>query len=326
MSLQSRMLPEDEQYRIYKLQVFNWGTFSGLHDIPISEKGFLFVGGSGTGKTTLLDAFSAMLIPPRWIEFNAAAREADQGKRDRNLVSYIRGAWAEQKDEDSGFIAKSYLRTGSTWSSLALSYRNGLGHIIVLVRLFWIKGNLSGAADVRRQFFIFEREFDLREMEDFGKSSFDIRKLKQSFPDIFTRDVFDSYSERFRSLLGIQNDMALKLLHKTQSTKNLGDLNEFLREFMLDRPETYDAAERLVSEFGELNAAHQAVITARNQIETLAPAKVIYEQRELTKSKQTDLKELQEGIIHYTETRRMELLKEHINTLNIEVEGLEGEI
>jgi uncharacterized protein YPO0396 len=127
MSPQARWVFETEQYRIYKLQVFNWGTFSGLHDIPISEKGFLFVGGSGTGKTTLLDAFSSLLIPPRWIEFNAAARETDQGRRDRNLVSYIRGACAAQKDEDSGLVATQYLRKGSTWSALALSYRNGGG-------------------------------------------------------------------------------------------------------------------------------------------------------------------------------------------------------
>jgi uncharacterized protein YPO0396 len=63
------------------------------------------------------------------------------------------------------------------------------------------------------------------------------------------------------------------LLHKTQSAKNLGDLNTFLRDFMLDRPETFDAAERLVSEFAELNAAHQAVVTAREQVSTLAPAR-----------------------------------------------------
>ncbi|MCL5270436.1 MAG: hypothetical protein M1457_07790 [bacterium] len=34
----------------------NWGTCHGLHDIAISDKGFLLVGRSGSGKTTLLDA------------------------------------------------------------------------------------------------------------------------------------------------------------------------------------------------------------------------------------------------------------------------------
>jgi len=57
----------NEQFRIRQLQAFNWGTFSGIHTIPIAERGFLFVGRSGTGKSTLLDAFSALLAPPRWL-------------------------------------------------------------------------------------------------------------------------------------------------------------------------------------------------------------------------------------------------------------------
>ena len=71
---------------------------------------------------------------------------------------------------------------------------------------------------------------------------------------------FGTFSERFRRLLDIGSDMALRLLHKTQSAKNLGDLNTFLREFMLDKPKTFDVADRLVGEFGELNEAHQAVV------------------------------------------------------------------
>src|SRR5690606_36698886 len=110
-------------------------TYSGLHDVPISERGFLFEGRSGARKSTLLDAFSALLTPARWIDFNAAAREADRSGRDRNLVTYIRGAWAEQKDGESGEIATRYLRAGTTWSALALTYRSASGQIVVLVQL-----------------------------------------------------------------------------------------------------------------------------------------------------------------------------------------------
>src|SRR5450432_1024940 len=102
--------PETDQFRMRRLQVFNWGTFSGVHDIPIASRGFLFVGRSGAGKTTLLDAFSALLVPPRWVDFNAAAREGERSGRDRSLVSYVRGAWAEQEDDESGLIATQYLR------------------------------------------------------------------------------------------------------------------------------------------------------------------------------------------------------------------------
>ena len=315
-----------EQFRMTRLQVYNWGTFSELHDIPISERGFLFVGRSGTGKSTLLDAFSALLVPPRWTDFNAAAREADRTGRDRSLVTYLRGAWAEQKDGESGEIATRYLRTGSTWSALALSYRNALGQIVTLVQVFWLRGNANGSADVKRHYLIVERAFDLRELADFGSSNFDIRKLKAAFPEAFFRDEFRPYGERFCRLLGIESDMALRLLHKTQSAKNLGDLNTFLRDFMLDKPETFAVADRLVSEFGELNAAHQAVVTARDQVQMLVPAREQHQQRSSLMQQRTGLEALRQGVDGYRETRRIELLRQHIAALDVKASGLGGEL
>jgi uncharacterized protein YPO0396 len=315
-----------EQFRMARLQVFNWGTFAGLHDIPISERGFLIVGRSGAGKSTLLDAFSALLVPPRWIDFNAAAREADRAGRDRSLATYVRGAWAAQSDAASGEYATRYLRTGTTWSALALNYRNAAGQDVVLVQLFWVRGNANGNADIKRYYLILERPFDLRDLGDFGSNNFDVRKLKQQLPDAYARDEFRPYCERFCRLLGIESDMALRLLHKTQSAKNLGDLNTFLRDFMLDKPETFEVAERLVSEFGELNAAHLAVVTAREQVQTLAPARERHQELRSLQLQRNALEELRAGMHSYRETRRMALLSEHIAGLRIEAEGAAGRV
>ena len=318
----SGSLFETDQFRMRRLQVFNWGTFSGLHDIPIAERGFLFVGPSGAGKTTLLDAFSALLVPPRWVDFNAAAREASRTGRDRNLVSYVRGAWAEQKDDESGEIATSYLRTGTTWSALALTYVNSQERTVVLVQLFWLRGNTNGSTDIKRHYLIFERPFDLREIKDFD---LDVRKLKQKYPEAFAREDFRPYCERFCRLLGIESELALRLLHKTQSAKNLGDLNTFLRDFMLDRPETFDAAERLVSEFAELNASHQAVVTAREQVATLTPARQDHGQLQDLIAKQNQFKEVKAGVDGYKETCRLALLQERIAALRADLAGAQAE-
>jgi len=70
--------PRDEQFRMRRLQVFNWGTFTGLVDVPIAERGFLFVGRSGSGKSTLLDAMSALLVPPFVYGFVAIGRALDR--------------------------------------------------------------------------------------------------------------------------------------------------------------------------------------------------------------------------------------------------------
>lgn len=317
--------PRDEQFRMRRLQVFNWGTFSGLVDIPIAEKGFLFVGRSGSGKSTLLDAMSALLVPPSLVDFNAAAREADRSGRDRNLASYVRGAWADQHDSDSGEIATQYLRKGTTWSALALEYRNALGATVSLIRLFWIAGNGSSAADVRKHYMVTERPFDLaRDLDGFD---LDLRRLKAKLgEEVHHFDAFAGYSERFRRLLGIQSDIALKLLHKTQSAKNLGDLNHFLRGFMLEEPETFAAADRLVADFGELDAAHKAVVIAREQVQTLTPARLGHDELQVLRRETNALREQQQGIDLFREQRRLVLLDDRQAELEVQAQALEGEL
>lgn len=306
---------ETEQFRMRALQVYHWGTFHGLHHIPISEKGFLFVGRSGAGKSTLLDAISALLVPPRWLDFNAAAREMARSGHDRNVLSYVRGAWSEQKDNDSGEIATRYLRTGTTWSALALRYENPSGRVVVLVQIFWLRGNSNSNTDVRRVYLISEGDFDLRALQSFAESNFDLRKLKQTFSQAFIREEFSAYAERFRHLLGIESEMALRLLHKTQSAKNLGDLNVFLRDFMLDKPQTFAVAQRLVNEFAELNAAYRAVVDAREQIAVLRPAAQAHQEYVHLQSLRSYHEQLKQGIDIYSNHCRRQLLGEAIERL-----------
>lgn len=312
------------QFRMRRLQVYNWGTFSGLTDVPIAERGFLFVGRSGSGKSTLLDAMSALLTPPSIVDFNAAAREAERSGRDRNLVSYVRGAWADQQDSTSGEIATQYLRKGATWSALALSYENARGDAVTIVRLFWINGTGTAAADVRKHYMVIPRRFDVAtEMEGFD---LDLRKLRLRMgEDVAHFDSFSGYAERFRHLLGIGNDMALRLLHKTQSAKNLGDLNGFLRGFMLDEPRTFEAADRLVEDFAELDAAHHAVVTARRQVETLSPARELHAALQGLRRQVADLRALQDSVDGFREEKRLALVEERLREVDVLDRGLQGE-
>src|SRR3546814_18815634 len=88
-----------DQFRLARIQTFHWGTFSNVFDFPIPKEGYLFVGPSGSGKSTVLDAHAALLTPPKWVGFNVAAREAERNVRDRSVMTYLRGAWAQQTGE-----------------------------------------------------------------------------------------------------------------------------------------------------------------------------------------------------------------------------------
>jgi uncharacterized protein YPO0396 len=311
-----------EQFRLARLSLFNWGTFAGLHEVPVAPDGFLIVGRSGSGKSTLLDAYTALLIPPRWTSFNAAAREGDRSRTDRNLVTYVRGAWADQSSADTGEIASRTLRPGTTWSALAAEYADGAGAVVTLVQVFWIRGTGNATADLKRHYMIADRPFDLRrELAGFAED-LDLRGLKRDLPDVSHFSEYARYGERLRLLLRIDSEMALKLLHKTQSAKNLGDLNGFLREFMLDPPKTFEVAERLVEEFAELDQAHRAVVTAREQIEVLAPARDAYAAHQDTEQQLLELDRQLHAIDPYLKHRRRELLEADLARLDTEDRAL----
>ncbi len=313
-----------DQFKLTRVQTFNWGTFSGVFDFPIAAEGYLFVGPSGSGKSTILDAHAALMTPPRWVDFNVAAREAERHGRDRSIMTYLRGAWAQQTGED-GDYASQYLRTGTTWSAIAETYRDDQGHVVVLAQILWVKGNSTTAGDARRLFLTLEREFDVRELEFFATSEFDARRFKRELSDARIHTEFSSYQERFRRLLGIDNERALRLLHKTQSAKNLGDLNVFLRDFMLDEPETFSIAESLVNEFGELNEAHQEVVAARRQVEVLRPARDANLERERQANARNTLLAVQTAIDQYREHRRRTLLEQRIALREVDKKASEQE-
>jgi uncharacterized protein YPO0396 len=315
----------DEQFRLCRLQTFNWGTFDGVTDVRIPASGYLFVGPSGSGKSTLLDAHAAVLTPPKWVDFNVAAREAERTGKDRNLLSYVRGAWSNQTGE-TGEHGVQYLRQGSTWTAISETYQNRQGRTVVLAQVLWVRGNSAGNADVKKLYLVLQRPFELKELEFFAKHDFDVRRFKQELPDALVKDEFSAYQERFRALLGIESERALRLLHKTQSAKNLGDLNVFLRDFMLDPPETFQVADRLVEEFTELNAAHQAVLAAKRQIETLSPARAHFNELQRCKAERSLLEQLSSRVDAYRDRQRAHLLTERIQELETAVDGADQEL
>lgn len=314
----------EDQFHLTRIQTFNWGTFSNVFDFPIPREGYLFVGPSGSGKSTILDAHAALLTPPKWVDFNVAAREAERHGRDRNIMTYLRGAWAQQTGESGEYISQ-YLRTGTTWSAILETYRNEQGRLVVLAQVIWVRGNSTAPADAKRLYLTLEEDFDIQQLEFFAKNEFEVRRFKHDLPQASVHHEFSAYQERFRRLLGIDNERALRLLHKTQSAKNLGDLNVFLRDFMLDEPETFEIATRLVNEFGELNAAHQAVVAARNQINTLKPARDEHLQLQKGEFERNGLLALQTGIDTYREHRRKALIDERVAKLKVDLAGAEQE-
>ncbi|WP_343217732.1 ATP-binding protein [Helcobacillus sp. ACRRO] len=267
--------PHPGQWRLNHVQLSNWGTFHGTHDLDISSKGFFLTGGPGTGKSTLLDAISALLTPPRTLHFNAAASDAGprQKKSRRTVASYVRGAWAMHYAADTGEFSQEVLRDGTTLSVISLRYGNGRGDLIQLTRMLLLHAGHTADSDVKSLYVISDRAYDAAELRPFVTTSIEGRALEKELAGTEVFRQFRDYRARFSQLLGIPDEKALSLLHKIQSAKELGDINALLRDYMLEEPRTFDLADQALANFQNLSEVYAALVTAREQKAVLSGLK-----------------------------------------------------
>ncbi|RKP43346.1 ATP-binding protein [Trinickia fusca] len=313
-----------QQFRLQQMQVLSWGTFSKLHVFDISPRGHLLVGPSGSGKSTILDAHSALMAPPN-SEFNAAARGNDKVTRDRTLVTYIRGAWATH-ESDEGIIGAQYLRSDTTLSAVAEVFANAFGQTLTMVGMWWLKGKSTLAKDVRHCFFVTERAFSLKELSFFMQADYNLRSFAKHLPEVKLFDTHSSFRERFKARLGIDHDLALRLLHRTQSSKNLGDINAFMRDNMLDEPETFSIAKALCEDFNTLAAAHRDVVETREQRDLLSEARLHHEKHQVQQAKVARTDELLRQLDHHGKYLLYTLQGRKADELKIELEGLRQKV
>ena len=67
------------QWKVETLQLVNWGGFAGHASISFSLTSTLLSGASGTGKSTLLDAYIAVMMDSS-VPFNGASNDATVGR------------------------------------------------------------------------------------------------------------------------------------------------------------------------------------------------------------------------------------------------------
>ena len=256
------------QWRLAEVQLANWGTFDGaITRIPIARKGHLITGPSGSGKSSLLDAIAVVMTPDKWLKLNQAAQGSRVRTDQRNIPSYLRGAWSRTVDDDEDRVVSALLRRGATWSAIVLRFENGVDAPVSLCRVFFMKGTATSNADVNDLCLIDRSVVDIRDLEPYVRSGIETRKVQAAWPNglVTSNAKHAPFYARLRSIFGIANETALQLLHKTQSAKNLDSLDQLFRESMLEEPATFAIAKTAVEQFGELRDAHDRVVQLRLQ-------------------------------------------------------------
>jgi uncharacterized protein YPO0396 len=254
-------------FRLQRLEVLNWGTFDKrVWRYELDGRNGLLTGDIGSGKSTLVDAITTLLVPAQRVAYNKAAG-ADA--RERSLRSYVLGHYKSERNEVTGSARAVALRDASSYSVVLGVFRNeGYDQALTLAQVFWLKDPQGQPA---RLFVAAERALCIA--DDFSGFGSDIttlrKKLRGGGCELF--DSFPPYGAWFRRRFGIEHEQALELFHQTVSMKSVGNLTDFVRSHMLEPFDVGSRIEALIRHFDDLDRAHQAVLKAKRQVELLAP-------------------------------------------------------
>jgi len=292
-----------------RLEVLNWGTFhKHVWALPIHGQNALLTGDIGSGKSTLVDAITALLVPPRRIIFNKAA--GAEG-RERSLKSYIRGEFKSLQTEQMNARAES-LRDDHGYSViLAQFYHAGRDEVVTLAQVLWVSEGSHA------QFFLVA-DHSLSIAEAFSGQDgtvADLKKLLKRTAGIEVFENFKPYGTSFRKHMGIRHEKALDLFNQTISMKSVGNLTSFVREHMLEPGRLMDRVETLKRDFDNLNQAHNAVLKARKQIEILSPLANLASEYAALQKAIADLTHCRDGLEAWIADQKIGLLQQRQHKL-----------
>ena len=298
-------------FRLHRLEVYNWGTFDGrVWALNPAGRNALLTGDIGSGKSTLVDAVTTLLVPPQRVAYNKAAG-ADT--RERTLRSYVLGHFKSERQEGSGSAKPVALRAANSYSVVLGVFHNaGYDQTVTLAQVFWLKDPQGQPA---RLYVGTDRALSIA--QDFSHFGSDIttlrRRLRADGAELF--ESFPPYGAWFRRRFGIGNEQALDLFHQTVSMKSVGNLTDFVRNHML---EPFDVAPRvsaLLNHFDDLNRAHEAVLKAKRQVALLTPLVADCDRHAELAAGIDELRDCREALKPYFARLKLALLDKRIATL-----------
>ncbi|MDO5096683.1 MAG: ATP-binding protein [Peptostreptococcaceae bacterium] len=252
--------------RLHNLEIYNWGTFDkAIWRFNPEGHTSLLTGDSGSGKSTIVDALSTLLVQPRRLAYNKAA---DASAKERTAKSYVLGYYG-RKYAHEGKGKPEKLRDEKNYSVILATFKDEVRNKTTsLAVFFWFKDN---DPDPSKLYVVSEREMFIA--EDFSRFGSDVKvlrnRLRQKGAKVF--DSFSNYGEFYRKCLGGVSEQAIDLFQQTISMKKVEALNEFVRDSMLEKEDIHGEIDELLKHYANLNSAYEAVVKAKNQIEKLTP-------------------------------------------------------
>ena len=310
-------------FRLQRLEVYNWGTFHNrVWNLHADGNNTLLTGDIGSGKSTLVDAITTLLVPAQRVAYNKAAGASS---KERTLRSYVQGYYKSERSEIGGVSKPVPLRDHNSYSVILATFHNsGYDQDVTLAQVFWSK-DLKGQP---ARFFVVAQS-PLTIADDFSAFGKEIQQLKKRLRSKRNLELFDSfppYAAQFRRLFGIHNEQALELFHQTVSMKSVGNLTDFVREHMLEAFNVQPRIDALIHHFDDLSRAHEAILKAKLQIGQLTPLMAHYDEHQLCTKQVADWRANREALTPFFAHHKGRLLEHRIKRLTEELQRTEARL
>ncbi|WP_049822448.1 ATP-binding protein [Arthrobacter sp. H41] len=298
-------------FRLHRLELLNWGTFNqGVRTFHLGSENSLLTGDIGSGKSTVVDAVTTLLLPAHRIDFNKAAGAQ---KKERSLMSYVRGFHKSTRASTGEYSKPVALRGSSSYTVVLGVFSNAaLNKFVSLSITLWAP---QEGGQPNRFYALSETEQSIA--ADFSRFGNDPVKLKKQLraAGATVHDTFDPYAAAFKRQFGITGDQAMELFHRTVSMKQVENITSFVRTNMLEQDDIPSRIKNLIHHFDDLKKAHNAVLRAKDQIGLLTPIRDGAQRHDELKTKE-DRCRLQRDQLHpWFTARKLSLSLEHQDEL-----------
>src|SRR5215510_2145764 len=309
--------------RLHAVEIVNWGTFDKqIWHLHLGGENALLTGDIGSGKSTLVDAITSLLVPAQKIAFNKAAGAET---RERDLRSYVLGHYKSERGE-AGLSAKPVaLRDHNCYAVILGRFGNeAFGETVSLAQVFWFKEPHGQPA---RFYVVADRALSIAEhFSNFGRDINALRKRLRRLPHVELFDSFPPYGGALRRRFGIDSEQALDLFHQTVSMKAVGDLTDFVRTHMLEPFPVEDRIGHMIAHFEDLTRAHEAVVKAHAQIGRLTPIVADCGAHAALTAQVEELRASRETLHAFFAGHKIELLDKRISGLSTDIAKLDERI
>lgn len=330
MTHQTNLFNTDQQVAGFKLdymEVWNWGTFNDkVYRMNPHGNNSLLTGANASGKSTLIDALLALLVPLQNKRFYNQSSGAEK-KGNRTDITYFFGNYGQQQEGESG-ASSLKLRDKSARSVLLATFNNSDGRVVTLFQVRYYSGEelrtVYGMAHkhltISQNFATFDSNGVWRKRMEKELNTGSSKRIVEFF------NGPKAYEEKMLLVFGMRSDKALTLFNQIVGVKVLNDLDSFIRDNMLEERDAEEKYKELRENFQNLMDAKTSIEKTKEQIRQLEPIDRLAEDVLLIEKSIKELQSEKDIISYWFAVRTVKLCQEKLERCKSELRQLDDTI